>query len=165
MVDQGAFREDLYYRINLIEIKLPSLRERQSDIPLLTKHFLQKVKALYDIEVPYIDDETLEWLSLQEFPGNIRQLKNLVERTALLHYHEKVLTPKAFQSVMSLHQSGSSKVSLPNVGVLTLDEMERKMIIKALNYHGNSISKTARSLGITRSSLYRRIEKYEISLV
>ena len=160
MVGQGTFREDLYYRINLIEIHLPSLSDRRDDIPLLTMHFLNKVQVLYDIDVPYIDEETLAWLANQDFPGNIRQLKNLVERTALLHYHEKELNRRAFQSVMSSNTSGQSKVSLPNVGEITLDDIEKQMIAKALHFHNNSISQTARSLGITRSSLYRRIDKY-----
>lgn len=162
MVGEGSFREDLYYRINLIEIHLPSLGERREDIPLLVKHFLSKVGRLYDIEEPYVDKETLSWLSEQNYPGNIRQLKNLIDRTALIHHSNKELTIKAFQSVMTTNQSGQTKVILPNVGSISLDEMEKLMVIKALAFHDYSISQTARSLGITRSSLYRRMEKYDI---
>ncbi len=164
MVAEGTFREDLYYRINLIEMRLPSLSERRDDIPLLVKHFLKKVQSLYDIEVPYVPDETYQWLSQQSYSGNIRQLKNLVERTALLNYHEKELTYKSFQSIMSVEPSATARIKLPQVGSVTLEEMERQMIIKTLQYHNQSISKTSRSLGLTRSSLYRRIEKYGIEV-
>jgi transcriptional regulator with PAS, ATPase and Fis domain len=162
MVGEGSFREDLYYRINLIEIHLPSLRERREDIPLLVKYFLGKVGQIYAIEEPYVTKETLSWISEQNFPGNIRQLKNLIDRTALIHHSDKELTIKAFQSVMTTNQSGQTKVNLPNVGSISLDEMEKLMVIKTLAFHDHSISQTARSLGITRSSLYRRMEKYHI---
>lgn len=163
MIGEGAFREDLYYRINLIEIHLPPLRERQEDIPLLAKHFLGKVEQLYGITPPPVDDEALQWLRKQEFPGNIRQFKNLMERTALLHSQDQWLTVKAFQKIMNTSSAKSSdKVALPEVGSITLEELESQMIQKALNYHNQSISATARALGLTRSSLYRRMEKYGI---
>jgi transcriptional regulator of acetoin/glycerol metabolism len=80
----------------------------------------------------------------------------------LIHHSDKELTIKTFQSVMTTNQSGQTKVNLPNVGSISLDEMEKLMVIKALAFHDHSISQTARSLGITRSSLYRRMEKYNI---
>jgi len=161
MVLQGTFREDLFYRINLITIHLPSLRERKEDIPLLVKHFLASTCKSYDIDYPLIDDETMHWILNQQYPGNIRQLKNMVERTILLNMNAKILKVKDFQQYTKINPA-STHVSLPAVGKITLQDMEINMIRKALDFHNHSISKTAASLGITRSSLYRRLEKYRI---
>lgn len=164
LVNLGDFREDLYYRINLITLYLPSLKERKTDIPLLTKSFIQKTALLYEVDEPYLDQPTIQWLTNQEFPGNIRQLKNLVERTVLLNLGKKELTFKDFQKCQNSISSSSNKGGgLPGVGDMSLDEMEKQMIVKSLRYHNFSISKTAISLGITRSSLYRRMEKYGIN--
>ncbi|MEM9544555.1 MAG: sigma-54 dependent transcriptional regulator [Bacteroidota bacterium] len=161
MVLKGTFREDLFYRINLITIQLPALRERKEDIPLLVKHFLSSTCQSYDIDYPYISEETMKWLSDQPYPGNIRQLKNMVERTILLNMGAKELNIKNFQEYTKINPS-STLVSLPEVGKITLQDMEINMIRKALAFHNQSISKTAASLGITRSALYRRLEKYKI---
>ncbi len=161
MVSHGAFREDLYYRINLITIHLPALRERKEDIPLLVKHFVKSTCRAYDIDQPMIDDSTMIWLQNQNYPGNIRQLKNMIERTILLNMGVKTISVKEFQQYASA-QVSSGSVSLPAVGKVTLQDMEVNMIKKALAYHHHSISKTAASLGITRSSLYRRLEKHNI---
>lgn len=162
MVNRGSFREDLFYRINLITIYLPALRERKGDIPLLVNHFVRSTCQAYDIEIPLIDNITMNWLQNQSYPGNIRQLKNMVERTILLNMESKTLGVRDFQEYTS-SQSASGSVALPAVGRVTLEDMEINMIKKALAYHHHSISKTAASLGITRSSLYRRLEKYNIN--
>ena len=161
MVLQGTFREDLFYRINLITIHIPALRERKEDIPLLVKHFLRSTCRSYDIDYPSISNETMNWLTNQSYPGNIRQLKNMVERTILLNMNAKNLEVKNFQEYTKINPA-STHVSLPEVGKITLQNMEINMIKKALSFHNHSISKTAVSLGITRSSLYRRLEKYKI---
>ncbi|MFK7934307.1 MAG: sigma-54-dependent transcriptional regulator [Saprospiraceae bacterium] len=164
MVTQGLFREDLYYRINLITLHIPPLRERTGDIPLLVKYFVKKLATIYGKENLRVDRLALDYLSKQPFPGNIRQLKNVVERTVLMS-QKKVLEVKDFQR--HLRSGGSSDTSvqaLPKVGDLTLEEMEKQMIQKALTFHNYQISETARSLGITRSSLYRRLEKYNIQI-
>ncbi len=158
---EGTFREDLYYRINLITIHIPALKERKEDIPLLVDHFVQSTCRAYDIPTPILDDRCYQWLKSQEFPGNIRQLKNMVERTILLHMNERLISIKHFQDNSTEPQT-SSNITLPDVGKVTLEELEINMIRKALNFHNQSISKTAKALGITRSSLYRRLEKYNI---
>lgn len=160
MVMDGDFREDLYYRINLITLILPSLTERNSDIPLMVRHFTKQISTLYQREIPYISDETMRWLSNQPYPGNIRELKNQVERVILLNFDQKEITVKHFKNLKNLNTRQSFKI--PEVGTLTLDQMEEHMIRQALKFHSNNISKSASSLGITRSSLYRRIEKYNI---
>ncbi len=161
MVAKGDFREDLFYRINLITIHLPALRDRRQDIPLLVDYFVGTTCNAYQIPRPKIDQKTLDWLGQQPFPGNIRQLKNIIERTILLHIGSSQLTLPAFKKY-ALQYANATDVTLPEVGELTLQEMEVNMITKALDYHEHSISQTAASLGITRSALYRRLEKYNI---
>jgi len=161
MVFDKQFREDLFYRINLITLYLPSLSQRTSDIPILVRHFTDNMAALYQMEIPILEDNVYEWLSLQTYKGNIRELKNKVERVILLNLDKKTVSVKDFKELP--HRSGSSPmINLPSVGQVKLDEMEEHMIRQALAYHEQNISKAARSLGITRSSLYRRLEKYEI---
>ena len=162
LVNAGNFREDLFYRINLITLYLPSLQQRKSDIPELTKYFAQKVCELYSKDQPIISDETLSWISNQTFPGNIRELKNQVERTILLNFEKKEISIQDFKETRSLSSNPNQKIKMPNVGSISLDKMEESMIKHALDYHQHNISKAARSLGITRSSLYRRLEKYNI---
>ena len=160
MIRTGYFREDLFYRINLLNIHLPALRERRQDIPLLVDHFISKICTLYNIDPPHISDEAIDYVWRQDYPGNIRQLKNTVDRTVLLNLNKKELVTKDFLQAQS--NKSSSSYTLPHVGNLTLEEMEIEMIKKALSFHNHSISQSARSLGITRSSLYRRLEKYQI---
>ncbi|MFK7810216.1 MAG: sigma-54-dependent transcriptional regulator [Saprospiraceae bacterium] len=160
MVAENSFREDLYYRINLIKIQIPTLSQRRTDIPLLAKYFLRNISEIYDRPLR-IDREALSWLQNQNFPGNIRQLKNLVERTALVSAKDK-LTTKDFQQQYSDSSMSSGKISLPAVGSISLEEMELKMIKKALAFHNYKVSPTARALGITRSALYRRLTKFGI---
>lgn len=156
MADDGSFREDLYYRINLIHIHLPSLAERKNDIPELIKYFLNNISILYNTDRPYIDEQTNNWLANQEYKGNIRQLKNIVERTFLLHLDHKQLVRKDFEPAFDNATFGKAKDEL------NLEQMEIETIKKALAKHDHAISSAAKALGITRSSLYRRIEKYHI---
>lgn len=158
MVADNSFREDLFYRVNLINIHLPPLRERRTDIPLLIKYFVNNVTHLYGVDAHYIDDQTIQWLSMQSYNGNIRQLKNVVERTVLLNLNRKDLSRKEFQSAFS-----NSEKPIGQTNMLNLQTLEIETIKKALAKHGNSISASAKALGITRSSLYRRLEKYNIS--
>lgn len=162
LVNQGLFREDLFYRINLITLYLPPLRERRSDIPGLVEHFARKLESLYQQQLPVIVDESLAWLSNQDFPGNIRELKNQVERTILLNLDKKELLVKDFQEMRLNKHLKSSAMKLPAVGMISLEEMEVTMIKRAMQFHDGNISQAARSLGITRSALYRRLEKYNI---
>ncbi|CAG5067925.1 Regulatory protein AtoC [Dyadobacter sp. CECT 9623] len=161
MVALGTFREDLYYRINLITVKLPALRERPGDIPLLSEFFVNNLKTIYQRPDITISPGALKWLKTLQLQGNIRQLKNLVERTVLLSPKD-ILDIADFQKNLTVGQSAAAK-NLPEVGSITLEEMEYQMISKAMNFHQNKISKVARSLGITRFALYRRLEKYGIS--
>lgn len=162
MVRDHTFREDLLYRINLITIHMPALRERREDIRPLTDHFIRQVCTIYNMEIPLIGPATYDWLKQQDYPGNIRQLRNMVERTVLIHMHKPELTVDDFVKVAGSGRSPGADIMLPEVGQMSLEEMERQMIYKALEFHQHSISKTARALSLTRSALYRRLAKYDI---
>ena len=161
LIAAGKFREDLYYRVNLIALHLPPLRERREDIPALVSRFAEQVCQVYQTDPPQIEKEAMQWLSHQEYRGNIRQLKNAVERAMLLNLGKKSLRLRDFQACFS-EPAAATLANLPEVGAMSLEQMEIEMIKKALNYHKQIISKTARSLGITRSALYRRLDKYGI---
>lgn len=162
MVSANEFREDLFYRINLITIKLPPLRERSGDIPLLVNHYINNLKTIYRRESLTIDKKAMNWLKGLSWPGNIRELKNLIERTVLVTSKD-IIYVEDFQQQFRCVPSKGSKKSLPEVGVMTLDEMEEAMIRKALEFHSNNLSKVAKSLGLSRSALYRRLEKYGLT--
>lgn len=159
MVSTHQFREDLLYRINLISVKLPALRERPNDIPLLTHHFIKNLSELYARPLS-ISSEAMTWLKALPLPGNIRQLKNLVERTVLVSAND-TLELVDFQRQYQPTEKKKDG-SLPDVGTMTLEEMEVQMIRRAMDFHKGTIAKVAKSLGLTRSSLYRRLEKFGI---
>ena len=161
MVAEGTFREDLFYRVNLINIELPSLRERASDIPLLATYFINNFRVQYGKPDLSISPEGFQCLSEMNFPGNIRELKNILERAVLIS-STGILGKDDFLS----HGNNTIKTkhgsSLPEPGSMTLEEMEEAMVRKALEKYNNNISKAAKSLGLTRQMLYRRLEKYNI---
>ena len=162
MVDSGTFREDLLYRINLITLYLPPLRERKKDIPLLVDFFMSNLREIYARPGLSISNGALKWLQQLDFPGNIRQLKNLVERAILVSKHTE-LGIDDFKSQLEHSQlRKDSRQPLPGVGAMTLEEMEIEMVKRAMNFHNHKISKAAAALGITRNALYRRLEKYQI---
>ena len=129
---------------------------------MLVNFYVKNLKEIYNNPELTVDVKALLWLEKQDFHGNIRQLKNLVERVVLVS-NNKTITEEDFQTQYRGSLRGE-KINLPDVGEISLEDMEVKMIKKALAYHRNKISATAKSLGITRSALYRRLEKYDISL-
>ncbi|SFD23266.1 two-component system, NtrC family, nitrogen regulation response regulator GlnG/two-component system, NtrC family, response regulator HydG/two-component system, NtrC family, response regulator GlrR [Chitinophaga sp. CF118] len=161
MVARASFREDLLYRINLITIRLPALRERPKDIPLLVDFFIGNLKEIYNRPSLSVSKSAMKWLQQLPLPGNIRQLKNLVERSILVSRNDN-LEIEDFRSQLELSPVKMGNVQLPGVGMITLEEMEIEMIKRAMDYHKNKISKAAASLGLTRSALYRRLDKYQI---
>lgn len=160
MVSKNTFREDLLYRINLITVRLPALRERPNDIPLLVAHFLRNMSEIYNRPLS-ISADAMKWLKALPLPGNIRQLKNLVERTVLVSSNND-LQLVDFQSQYTPSVKKGNTTTLPDVGTMTLEEMEISMIRRAIDFHKGKISRVAKSLGLTRSALYRRLEKFEI---
>jgi DNA-binding NtrC family response regulator len=163
MVARGDFREDLLYRINLIAIHLPPLRERPSDIPVLAARFLQTLGEVYRRERLTLSAAARRWLHLQPWPGNVRQLRQWIERAVLVTDRE-TLDVSDFASTADMEpQDAAARDALPAVGSMTMDEIERAMILKSLRHHGGNISKVAESLGLSRAALYRRFDKYEIA--
>lgn len=160
MVADHTFREDLYYRINLITLRLPPLRERREDIPLLVDHFARINAASFGREVPEITSDAMTWLSRQPYPGNIRELKNLVLRTMIVSGGD-ILDAADFKACAE-HDATHNPTKLHLDGA-TLDDIERSAISTTLEKYGGNLSKTAEALGITRQSLYRRLEKYGMS--
>lgn len=161
MVGKGTFREDLLYRINLITVYLPALRERPKDIPLLVNFFINNLKEIYNRPGLSVAASAMIWLQQLPLPGNIRQLKNLVERSILVSKHNE-LSIDDFRSQLELSPVKKGNAQLPGVGTLTLEEVEVEMIKRAMDHHKNKISRAAAALGLTRSALYRRLEKYQI---
>ena len=161
MVGRGEFREDLLYRINLIAVHLLPLRERRDDIPLLANRFVQTVGQMYRREGVRLSPGAVSWLQSQPWPGNIRQLRQSVERTLLIT-ERSVLEADDFTTTAEMEPREAGRDTLPAVGSMTMDEIEKAMILKSLKHHAGNISKVAEALGLSRAALYRRFEKYEI---
>jgi len=152
MVQEGTFRQDLLYRINTVEIQVPPLSERMEDIPLLAKHYLNYYAKKYHKAVSSIEQQALDKLKRYPWPGNIRELQHAIER-AVIMTDSNSLQESDFLFSRSMTNNAS-------VDTLNLDEVEKTAIVKALNMHSGNISKAADELGLTRASLYRRMEKY-----
>lgn len=159
-VAEGAFREDLYYRLNLITIRLPALRERRSDIALIARQVMQQLAMDYGLAPVQISTAGLEWLRQQAWPGNIRQLRQTLERTVLL-IAKPCLEPADFIAAQA-HEEGAA-AAVNSVDGLTLDQMERQLIRTALARYQGNLSQVARALGLSRGTLYRRLEKHALS--
>src|SRR5688572_4081175 len=152
MVQEGTFRQDLLYRINTVEIQVPPLCERVEDIPLLAQHYLGYYAKKYHKAVKVLTPEAIDRLKRYAWPGNIRELQHAIERAVIMTDSDTLQ-----ESDFLLSRSLTSTV---NNHTLNLDEVERTAIAKALQLHNGNISKAADELGLTRASLYRRMEKY-----
>lgn len=159
MVNQHTFREDLFYRINLITIHLPALRERREDIPLLARYFADRLTTENHLPRIEFTPRAMELLQRLPYPGNIRELKNLIERTILISGKE-LLDSSDFEGLCQQSHLPSSPIR-PG---MTLEEIERQTILQTLEKYHNNLSQTAAALGISRAALYRRLEKYNITL-
>lgn len=155
MVREKTFRQDLLYRVNTVEILLPPLRERVSDIPLLANHFLGIYSRKYQKPKLRFSSEAIKKLSAYRWPGNIRELRHAVERAAILSDAD-LLTPDDFMLQNPAQENGAD-LSLSNYN---LDDLEKWAVQKAMTRHQGNITKAAEDLGLTRAALYRRLEKY-----
>ena len=153
LISDGTFREDLYFRLNTIELRVPSLKERQEDIAPLAKHFLALHGKKYKREEYTLTASALKTLEAYHWPGNVREMSHLMERAVLLAQTSS-LGPE------DLHLSNLKHSN--NLPMMTLDEAEQKLIEQALVLHHNNVPKAAITLGLTKSSMYRRLEKYGI---
>ena len=157
-VQERTFREDLFYRINLITVHLPALRERKEDIPLLARHFADKLCQANGLQAVDFTQAAMDYLQRLPFPGNIRELKNLVERTLLVSGKE-LLDVDDFKAQ---NTSAMEVSAIGNLNGLTLEEVDKQRILQAIEQYNGNMSKVALSLGLSRGALYRRLEKYNI---
>jgi DNA-binding NtrC family response regulator len=154
MVAEKEFRQDLLYRINTVEIHLPPLRDREEDIPLLTEHFLRIYSKKYRKPQMRLNTSTLKKLQKYHWPGNIRELQHAIERAIIMSESQVLQPPDFFLSSAEVKENG---LIFDNYN---LEEVEKTVIRKAITKHAGNISQAARELGLTRASLYRRLEKY-----
>ena len=156
MVEDGKFRQDLLYRVNTVEIRIPPLRERTEDIPALVDHFLKLYCKKYKLATKRLSSAATKRLKAHSWPGNIRELQHTVERAVIMS-EENNLQPHDF--FISKPINKNALLSSDN---LNLEDTEKILIRKVIDKHGGNITKAARELGLTRASLYRRIEKYDL---
>lgn len=153
MVKEGTFRQDLLYRINTVELRMPSLGERKDDMELLTKHFIDVYGKKYKKPNMRIDAATLNKLKRYNWPGNIRELQHAIERAIILADGNKLTT-----NDFLLQTNTSSKGE--ETDTLNLSEMEKRLILKALDKNNGNVTRAAKELGLDRLALYRRLQKY-----
>jgi DNA-binding NtrC family response regulator len=179
MVEQGKFREDLYYRLNVIRLRVPPLRERRSEIPTIISYYVNHYSAKFGRHDIQMTPQAIDLLMVADWPGNVRQLCNEMQRVIARAEDGSVITPEELSaefrragapsapagSVMSITGTGSSiSVPLQNVTLAeALAEVERRMISDALRKHNGNISRAARELGLTRRGLYLKLDRLEMT--
>jgi DNA-binding NtrC family response regulator len=156
MVKENKFRQDLLYRINTIEVEIPSLRDRLEDIPLLANHFLKHYSTKYGKSISRISDPAMSRMNKHPWPGNIRELQHSLERAIILS-NSSVLQAEDFNFNISNTRETEQQLNLDQYN---LEEVEKLLIRKVLKKYNGNITQAASELGLTRSSLYRRLEKY-----
>jgi len=181
LVAQGRFREDLYYRLNVIRLRVPPLRERRSEIPTIVNYYVNHYSSKFGRHDIHVTPQAVDLLMVGDWPGNVRQLCNEVQRIVARAENGSVITPE--QLSPELRQMGVPTVPPASVSVLAttktgrteivplenatladaLEEVERRMISEALRRHKGNISRAARELGLTRRGLYLKLERYQIS--
>lgn len=171
MVQKGGFRQDLFYRLNVINIKTPSLRERREDIPLLANHFLKKYNERLNKNISGISQEAMEILKGYDYPGNVRELENLIERTVALEAGATILPeslPPMVNTTSGRKMASSNEIEVGPEG-LDLDkvmgQIEKELLIKAIHTAGGVKKKAAKLLHISFRSMRYRIEKYNLGVV
>jgi two-component system response regulator HydG len=155
-IAKGAFRQDFYFRINVITLRVPSLRERKDDIPHLVRHFIKRFAQETNRDVDAVSDQALSVLVEYDWPGNVRELENVIER-AVVTSGKTLITPEAFAYL----RPGSAPDVTDNEPQ-TLEEAEIAHITKILNQEDWNISRTAKVLQVDRSTLHKKIRKYEL---
>ena len=158
-VQQGNFREDLYYRLNVINLKVPPLRERREDIPLLAEHFLKMFSAKNDKAIKGFTPQAMDRLIRYRWPGNVREMMNAVESAVVLSDSEYI----SESDLSLLHAELPSLEAVAPVSAdLSLEEVEKTTILKTLEISGGNKSEAARKLGITRATLHKKLKKYRV---
>ena len=162
-IEKKEFREDLYYRLNVIEINIPSLRERKDDIPILTDHFLQEFTSSTGKKITGFEPEAVKALSSYGWPGNIRELRNIIERAVVLSDSDMIGIHDLPEKVRTGKMTGSE---IPSSGSLKsiLNDYEKKIITSLLRKNRGNKEMTVKTLGIDLATLYRKLHKYDIKL-
>ena len=156
-VKSGVFREDLFFRLDVLHIHMPALRKRDGDVPLLIDHFLKQFNQSYRKEVVGISPECVTRLHAYDWPGNVREIKNVINR-AVVMCEGDVLLPEHLPHRLQAGQGGRAMVSLP-VGS-TIEEMEKELLVRTLEYTAGNRRRAAEILGISRRTLYNKIERF-----
>jgi len=158
----GTFRQDLFYRLNVVRIHLPPLRDRRDDIPVLVNHFVRRFNRRFRRDVRAITPEALAALTAYDFPGNIRELENLIERAFAMGAREQI----TLGDLPTLTRGAAVALAAPvgdGTGTLpTLAAVEKELILKALGQFENDKEAVARALGLSRRTIYRRLKEYGI---
>jgi two-component system nitrogen regulation response regulator NtrX len=162
-IDDGKFREDLYYRLNVIPIYVPALSERREDIPLLADYFLEKFSKEHGLGTKEISEEGIECLMGYHWPGNVREMKNIIERLSIMVPKDLIGADDIREHLESDDQDLSQSRDLSSFKKAR-EQFEREFIIEALRKNGKNISQTAQELGIERTNLHRKIKQYNIDV-
>jgi two-component system, NtrC family, response regulator HydG len=158
-IRDGRFRQDLFYRLNVIEIHVPPLRERLEDVPLLARHFIERLSVELGKEVAGISDAATRALMAYDWPGNVRQLENAIER-AIVSSRGGELSEADFEFLARPSHADADELSL---GSMTLEEIERRAIAATLRKTQGNVKEAAAALGIDRSTLYEKLKRYDIA--
>jgi two-component system, NtrC family, response regulator AtoC len=166
-VSKGEFRQDLYYRLDVVAIHLPPLRERADDIPLLARHFLQRYSQESGKSISAISDKAMELLCSYSWPGNIRELENAIEQAVALSY-QSILTPDDFPEAVrnpaaaQPFENGSQNEQFLFLDAPSLEEVKKRYVLHVLRHNQGNVSRSARVLNIDRRSLYRMLARFKI---
>ena len=155
MIENGEFRHDLYHRLNVVEIRVPALRDRKEDIPLLVEHFVREFEQQHDIQLKLFDAEDMESLMNYGWPGNIRELRNLVERHVILADDGQLKLTRKLESLAEQSCSDSLTEDQPD-----LKTLEERYILKVLKDVSDNREQAAKILGINKSTLWRKLQQY-----
>ena len=172
MVKAGTFRQDLYYRLNVIQIEAPSLRQRRDDIPILAKHFLKKYNERLNKNISGISQDALAVLKTYDFPGNVRELENIIERTVALEAGASIL-PESLPPFVKTSSGAKQMVSSDGIEITTegvdldkiIGQIEKELIIKAIHTADGVKKRAAKLLSITFRSMRYRVEKYNLGSI
>lgn len=160
-VEKGRFRQDLYYRLNVVQIAVPPLRERGNDILLLAQHFIESVSMRLEKRVSGVSSEAAKKLLEYDWPGNVRQLENCMERAVTLTRLDRILLDDLPEKIRTYEGAGCTSVDLDPEHLPSLEEVERRHITRVLAATSGNKTQAAKVLGLDRRTLYRKLERYQ----
>ncbi len=156
MVAEGTFREDLFYRLDVVTVQMPPLRERAGDIPLLAQHFVTTFARENGKALDGITPDALQALVEHDWPGNVRELRNVIERMVVLSRGDRL----TLRDLPPALREGAGAASLPRGGALSIEATEKQLIVRALKAHDGNVTRAAEDLGISRRTLHRKLNEY-----